>query len=47
MSLYAYCQKASDGDQNYHCKTKCIKCIIEIGVTQAIWKEKFLNKKER
>lgn len=41
MSLYEYCKKASNGEQNSHCKgNKCISCIVEIGQVKAIWKER-------
>ena len=45
MSLYAYCEKVSDAEQNYHCKVKCISCIVEITRVKTIWNEKF-NKTE-
>ena len=41
MSLYAYCKKASDGEQNSHCATKCVACIIEIMRVKTIWNERF------
>jgi len=46
MSLLAYCQKASDGEQNSHCKTKCINCIVGIAKIKAITEYKFNNIKQ-
>lgn len=43
MSLYVYCKKVSNGEQNSHCKTKCISCIVEIAKVKAIRKERFEN----
>ena len=44
MSLHAYCEKASNGEQNSHCLNKCVKCVIHIAQVKAVWKEKFKNR---
>lgn len=46
MSLHAYCQKASDGEQKSHCNKKCLTCVIEITRVKAIWKERYELKPE-
>lgn len=41
MSLYAYCKKASDGEQKSHCKgNKCVSCIAHIAGIKAVWKDR-------
>ncbi len=47
MSLYAYCQKTSDGEQNYHCSNKCLACVIEIARVKTIWNERFNKQKQK
>jgi len=41
MSLYAYCKKASDGEQNSHCNNKCMACVIHITKKKATMDERF------
>lgn len=43
MSLYAYCKKASDGEQDSHCNRKCLACMLEIARIKAIWKDRYEN----
>lgn len=46
MSLLAYCKKASEGDQNFHCNKKCITCIIKIAEVKAMWKKFNISNKK-
>jgi hypothetical protein len=41
MSLHSYCEKASNGEQNYHCNKKCIKCVIHIATVKSECKRLF------